>query len=264
MGRLAFALPLPICWASAQPLCASVARCPSCLSARLRRVGGEDKVTVNSRVLTPGLVPESTGCKAVYTDQNTPLPSLGPFHLPWGFASRSYEELAWTSLQFGDWLGCGAHTGRPEVTSTLGGCCEFPRSGDPRSRCGQNSALLDASQGQPAGWWEEQGWAQSPPTHLREACPVSAQAERLSDPEPCGSQTFSNRKQHTAFISSRRQITWGTSVVNRLDFFQTYIYYHHNQDMKLPSPPKVPSGSFVVHPDGSAPDPDNHQRGGSP
>lgn len=140
MGRLAFALPLPICWASAQPLCASVARCPSCLSARLRRVGGEDKVTVNSRVLTPGLVPESTGCKAVYTDQNTPLPSLGPFHLPWGFASRSYEELAWTSLQFGDWLGCGAHTGRPEVTSTLGGCCEFPRSGDPRSRCGAGVA----------------------------------------------------------------------------------------------------------------------------
>lgn len=147
MGRLAFALPLPICWASTQPLCASVARCPSCLSARLRRVGGEDKVTVNSRVLTPGLVPESTGCKAVYTDQNTPLPSLGPFHLPWGFASRSYEELAWTSLQFGDWLGCGAHTGRPEVTSTLGGCCEFPRSGDPRSRCGQNSPLTGRQSG---------------------------------------------------------------------------------------------------------------------
>lgn len=96
VGRLAFTLPLPICWASAQPLYASVARCSSCLPARLRRVGGEDKVTVNSRVLTPGLVPESTGCKAVYTDQNTPLASLGLFHVPEGLppgATRSYLEL---------------------------------------------------------------------------------------------------------------------------------------------------------------------------
>ena len=149
VGRLAFTLHLPICWASAQPLCASVARCSSCLPARLRRVGGEDKVTVNSRVLTPGLVPESTGCKAVYTDQNIPLASLGPFHVPDGLppgATRSYLEL-----QFRDWWGCGAHTGRPEVKSTSGGCYKFPRSGGPRSGLGETHLSLDAGQGQPAG-----------------------------------------------------------------------------------------------------------------
>lgn len=81
-GRLAFTLPLPICWASARPPVCICCPLLLCLPARLRRVGGEDKVTVNNRVLTPGLVPESTGCKTAYTDRNTPLGSLGPFHLP--------------------------------------------------------------------------------------------------------------------------------------------------------------------------------------
>ena len=124
-------------------------------------------------------------------------------------------------------VGCGAHTGRPEVTSTSGGSCQFPRSGDPRSRCGGNSPL-------PGCWWVRgAGLGPEPARASLASLPGSARAERFSDPGPCGSRTSSGRKQHTAFISSRCQIAWGTSVANHLDFFQIYIYYHHNQDIKL-------------------------------
>ena len=170
--------------------------CSECLPARLHRVGGEDKGTVNIRSLNswPGAL-KARLQNRLSCHQNTTSVTLGPFHI-----LRNEIRL---------WKIWRVHLSFTQVWSRMG----VPRVCIRRLLYAHNTDTCDSRWGRgelgSLGHWAEGnlcereqgkqalGPARCPP--LRGLARPVCSAGRLSASKPLGSQTFSHRKQTVLF-----------------------------------------------------------------